>query len=260
MNLTISLAQTQIQLGRPEQNFVHIQELIQEAAGRGSRMLVLPELWSTGYTLADAANMAKINRQILPRLTNLASKHAISIGGSMILEEGGRFFNSFTFHTPDGSSPVHYEKIHLFRLMDEDRWLSAGNRLAQFSAPWGETGLAVCYDLRFPEMFRRYALNGVQLVLITAEWPLQRIRHWRTLLLARAIENQCFVAAANCVGECGGETFGGCSAVISPWGDVIGESSADQPNLLTVNIDMDEVAKIRQRIPIFEDRRPDLYG
>lgn len=132
--------------------------------------------------------------------------------------------------------------------------------LLQIHAPWGETGLAICYDLRFPEMFRRYALDGVQTMIISAEWPLQRIEHWQTLLRARAIENQCFVIAANCVGQCGGENFGGRSAVISPWGEVLVEGQSDQPELLTVTFDTGQVDEVRRRIPVLIDRRPDLYG
>lgn len=260
MKLTISLAQIQVQLGRPEANFANLQSIAGEAARRESHILLLPELWSTGYALADAGPLAKVNQEMLPEISRLAGEHALAIGGSLLLEKEGGIYNTFSMHLPGSSSSILYEKIHLFRLMEEDRWLSPGGRLVQFNAPWGSTGLAICYDLRFPEMFRRYALDGARIVLISAEWPLQRIRHWQTLLRARAIENQCFFAAVNCVGPCGSETFGGLSAVISPWGDVLSECSADQQELITVTIDMEEVARIRQQIPIFEDRRSDLYG
>jgi predicted amidohydrolase len=260
MNLTISLAQTQILLGRPEDNFLQVRALIKEAASQGSECILFPELWSSGYDLENARALAKINRGLLPEIAALSAQHAIHIGGSLLLEENGNIYNTFVFQSPGGGRPAAYAKIHLFRLMAEDRWLSAGDHLELVQAPWGGTGLAICYDLRFPELFRSYALSGASLFLIAAEWPAARINHWQTLLRARAIENQCFVAAANTIGLCGGEVFGGRSALISPWGDILAEASADQPELITHAIHLEQVQEARQRIPILSDRRPDLYG
>lgn len=260
MYLTISLAQTQIQFGAPEANFLQAQTLIDEAARRGSQCILFPELWSSGYDLRNARSLAKENQALLPEMASLARRHNIHIGGSLLLEENGKIYNTFVFHSPHSETPMTYAKVHLFGLMEEDRWLTPGDRLQSVQAPWGETGLAICYDLRFPEMFRRYALSGASLFLIPAEWPAVRIAHWQVLLRARAIENQCFTAAANAVGMCGGEMFGGCSAIISPWGEALAEAGASQPELVTVSVDMDQVNEARQRIPILSDRRPDLYG
>jgi omega-amidase len=141
--------------------------------------------------------------------------------------------------------------------MQEDKWLNAGNSLEIIPTPWGPVGLAICYDLRFPEMFRKYALQGVKMVLIPAEWPSRRIEHWRVLLRARAIENQMFVVATNCVG--GSDPIGGHSAVIDPWGQVIIEGEQEQV-LLTTEIDLDVVNQVRERIPVLKEVRPDIYG
>jgi predicted amidohydrolase len=260
MNLTISLAQIHIQLGQPLHNLEQARTIFAEAARRDSQVLLFPELWTSGYDLTNAGELAKINARLLPELARLARVHSLYAGGSLLIEQGGKVYNTFIFQFPDQETPVSYSKIHLFRLMEEDRWLMPGDHLQAVQAPWGKAGLAICYDLRFPEMFRRYALSGAELILISAEWPIQRINHWQTLLRARAIENQCFVAATNCVGPCGGETFGGRSAVISPWGEVLCEGSSDQAELITITVDLDQVAETRQRIPIFQDRRPDLYG
>jgi predicted amidohydrolase len=121
------------------------------------------------------------------------------------------------------------------------------------------TGLGICYDLRFTEMWRKYALGGARLFLLPAEWPARRAAHWQTLLRARAIENQVFVAACNRVGESKGETFAGKSAAIDPWGDAVVEAGAENEVLLTCEIDLAKVDDIRQRIPVFKDRRPELY-
>jgi predicted amidohydrolase len=119
-------------------------------------------------------------------------------------------------------------------------------------------GLAICYDLRVPELFRRYALEGAKIVIIPAEWPIARIEHWRALLIARAIENQCYVIAANAAGQTGDTVFGGHSMIVDPWGKIIIEGS-DEPNLLTVDIELDRVDEVREAIPVFEDRRPETY-
>jgi len=260
MNISISLAQINIQLGQPKANFDVASQMVTEAARQNSQVVLLPELWSTGYDLSNAQALARENQAFLPEIARLACENSVFIGGSLLLERQGSVYNTFVFQPPTQDEPIFYSKIHLFRLMSEDRWLTPGDQLQQVEAPWGQTGLAICYDLRFPEMFRHYALAGSRLFLISAEWPLARIQHWQILLRARAIENQCFIAATNCTGLCGGETFGGSSAVISPWGETLVEASTGQPELHTIFIDMDQVPTVRSKIPILKDRRPDVYG
>jgi omega-amidase len=260
MNLTISLAQIHIQLGQPQANLAQASSLIQEAARGGSQLILLPELWSTGYDLSNGHALSAENLELLNEISRLSNDCSITIGGSVMLEKEGKIYNTFLLYSPGVKEPVVYQKIHLFRLMQEDAWLAPGDHLQTVQAEWGQAGLAICYDLRFPEMFRSYALQGAGLLLLSAEWPLRRVMHWQTLLRARSIENQCFVAAVNCVGETGGETFGGSSAILSPWGETLVEGSTDQPGLLTATLDMSQVEKVRQTIPVFKDRREDLYG
>jgi predicted amidohydrolase len=144
--------------------------------------------------------------------------------------------------------------------MNEHQFLTSGETLHMRNFSWGLCAQAICYDLRFPEIFRSYALNRARIILLPAEWPLKRISHWRTLIRARAIENQVFIAAVNCVGNIGEEIFGGCSAIISPWGDVVCEGNQTDEALLTSTINLDEVEVIRNKIPVFLDRRPDIYN
>jgi omega-amidase len=259
MKLTISLAQMQIVLGSIEANFAAARKYIEEAAVRGSQLVLLPELWTTGYDLPNVERLARANRDLLPQMADLARRHNTWIGGSVLLEQHGKFYNTMVLNSPASEEPSLYEKIHLFRLMEEDRWLAPGEHLQMASSQWGTAGLAICYDLRFPELFRSYALAGANLLLLSAEWPARRIYHWQTLLRARAIENQCFFAAVNSAGETGGEVFGGCSAIISPWGESLVEGPPDRPELLTAEIDLQQVEEIRGRIPVFKDRRPELY-
>jgi predicted amidohydrolase len=143
--------------------------------------------------------------------------------------------------------------------MHEADFLAPGNKLVTIDLPWGRAGLAVCYDLRFPEMFRSYALEGAQLILLSAEWPKPRLEHWRTLLRARAIENQTFVVACNCVGEGGGNVFFGHSMVVDPWGEVIVEGQ-EHEEVLVAKLDLTRVVEIRRQYPVFADRRAGLYS
>jgi predicted amidohydrolase len=143
--------------------------------------------------------------------------------------------------------------------MEEDRWLQPGAAPLIMDLPWGTTGMAICYDLRFPELFRRYAVQGAKVIVMPAEWPIERVEHWRTLLQARAIENQCFMVATNSAGQTGNTTFGGHSMIVDPWGKIVVEVG-ETPTLVTAEIEVDLVDSVRNRIPVFEDRRPDVYG
>ncbi len=260
MKTTISLAQMNIQLGDVEGNFSSILPLVEEAAGQGSQLILLPELWSSGYDLKNRDKYHHENQRLLPQLLKAAQNSRIWIGGSWIEEENGNFLNTFLLIDPQGNIAAKYSKIHLFGLMDEVQWLKGGNSIQIARFPWGSAGLAICYDLRFPELFRRFGMEGAPATLIVAQWPARRIDHWSTLLRARAIENQMLVIAVNCVGQIGKELFGGKSAVINPWGEVLVEGSEGEACLLTTEIDLDEVHRVRRWMPVFKDRRPDIYN
>lgn len=257
---TVSLAQMSFQLGQPEANFKRAAGWIAEAAERGSDLVLLPELWASGYDLENWQRYATaLDDGLFARLAGLARDHKIAIGSSLLEREADQSYNTFVLFGADGARLGVYRKIHRFRLLDEEKWLGAGNELALIEAPWGSTGLSICYDLRFPEMFRLYGLNGARLVLLVAEWPRTRIEHWRILLQARAIENQTFLAAVNKVGESKGAKLGGHSAVVDPWGKRLVEGDTTEA-LLTAEIDFREVEKARRFLPVFDDRRPDVYG
>jgi omega-amidase len=257
--LTISLAQMNLVLGDVNKNYANAEKLIIEAARRGSQLVVLPELWSSGYALDNAKELASVlNSGTFNQLAGLATQNKISIVGSILEKRGVEVANSAAFFAPNGRMMGVYRKIHLFRLMDEDKWLQPGSAPLSIDLPWGNTGIAICYDLRFPELFRHYAVEGAKIIIIPAEWPIQRVEHWRALLVARAIENQCYMVACNAVGETGSTTFGGHSMIVDPWGKIIVEGG-ESPMLLTAQIEMDTVDEVRKKIPVFEDRRPDLY-
>lgn len=260
MKTIISLAQMDIVLGQPEANFAKAWELTIEAKRRDSDIVVLPELWSTGYDLENAAKHATgFNEGLFARIAQLAREEAIHITGSLLMSHDGRhFYNTAPLLSPTGQLLGHYSKIHLFRPMEEHQYLTPGREMPVFDLPWGKSALAICYDLRFPELFRKYALAGTMIVFVMAEWPYPRLDHWQTLLKARAIENQMFIAACNRVGESKGERFCGHSAIYDPWGNIVVEAG-DAEVLLTAQVDLGTMEKVRAQIPIFADRRAELY-
>jgi predicted amidohydrolase len=143
--------------------------------------------------------------------------------------------------------------------MREDQFLGSGNQILIAETSVGRLGVAICYDLRFPELFRKLALAGAEIVCLPAEWPKPRQEHWKTLLRARAIENQLFVIAANCCGVQGKLDFFGLSQLISPLGTVL-QMAAEEDTELVAQFDFAEMDKYRDQIKILSDRRADVYG
>jgi len=258
--LRVALIQLDVALGQPNLNLHRVAEMITRASAEGATLVVLPELWATGYDLENiACHATHLSEGLWPEIRALAERHHVFIYGSLVELRESRAFNTAALIAPTGQIMATYSKLHLFGLMDETKYLSPGASPVLTDTPWGKTGLSICYDLRFPELYRRYAINGAQVFLICAEWPKRRIEHWRTLLRARAIENQCIVIACNCVGANKGENFGGHSALISAWGETCVEGG-ETADLILAEVDPNCVTEARERIRVFADRRVDVYG
>ena len=264
--LNISLAQMTVTSGNQPRNVNAMKKMVAEAARRGSQLVIFPELWSSGFGLPKeqyAELACPINGGVFVEMASAAKKHNICITGSMPEKYGNGISDSAPFFAPNGLSRGIYRKIHLFRLMGEDKVFKGGNSPLNLDLPWGKTGMAICYDLRFPEMFRRYGIEGSKLVLLPAGWPDTRIEHWRTLVRARAIENQFYMLACNAVGKGttdeGATNFGGHSMIVDPWGETVIEAGMG-PGLYTAEIELDVVDEARKFMPVFEDRKPEFYG
>lgn len=261
MELRVAIGQMDIALGDAEANLRVVQQLAAEAAGKAD-VLVLPELWGSGYMLERAGELAdELNTGLFAAVASLSRHHQLAICGSLLEWDADtqRAYNTATLYDAAGSLRGTYRKVHLIGLMDEDQYLGAGDSAPVFELPWGTGALAICYDLRFPELFRRYALEGAGLILMPSEWPSPRIEHWRTLLKARAIENQCFVVACNRVGADRANTFGGRSAAIDPRGNVLVEAN-DDAELVFATLNLAMLEEVRDFMPVFRDRRPEVYG
>jgi predicted amidohydrolase len=170
----------------------------------------------------------------------------------------GRIYNT-AYLIDRGELIGSYRKLHLFSTMGEDRFLSAGNASLVAETSIGRLGIAICYDLRFPELFRKLALEGAEIICLPAEWPKPRQQHWLTLLRARAIENQLFVVAANCCGIQGKLDFFGLSQIVSPLGNILAIAEAEDAELVAA-CDFSEMETCRNQIRTLTDRRDDIYG
>ena len=242
-----------------ERNFANAERLIREAAAKGAQIIVLPELWNTSFALKEIATIADDEgKRTQQFLTTLAKELAVHIvGGSVATKKGQHFYNTMYTVNQQGELVGDYDKVHLFRLMDEHLYLTAGNRLNRFALGDIEAGGVICYDTRFPEWLRSHALQGAQVLFIPAQWPTARIDHWQTLLQARAIENQCFVIAVNRLSH-KKENFNGHSMIIGPWGEVLW-TGGDEEELAIIDVEFSAVQEVRKRIPVYDDRRPELY-
>lgn len=260
MTLTIALAQTDIQLGDRAANLARARAIMADAARQHADLVIFPELWTTGYDLVHASQLAEAIPQgpTARQLAAWAQEFGLWVTGSFLEKASTAIYNAAPFFGPHGETLPPYRKIHRFGPMDEDRWLEAGCRPGLFDLPWGKTGVAICYDLRFPELFRHYVLKGANLIVLPSEWPHPRLMHWRTLVQARSIENQCFVAAVNRVGRDQHNIFCGHSMLVNPWGEILAEANEEE-TLLIATIDLTLAEAIRTQIPILNDRRPNCY-
>ncbi len=262
MKLRVALAQIEISPGQPETNFQRVESLAHDAARQGAHLLLLPELWLSGYDLAHAERHVRaFEDDFRPRWEQLARTTDLYMLGSVLAaDDAGQPTNTAFVLSSHGEILASYRKVHLFEPMEEKRYLTAGSLLPVFDLPWGRTALAICYDLRFPEPFRHFALQGAVLVLLVAQWPLRRVDHWRLLAQARAVENQYFLAACNRVGQDPGSApFGGHSLIVGPWGEVLAEGG-EQSDLLQAELDLEEVQRVRNLFPVLPDRRQEIYS
>jgi len=260
--LKLALLQMDIKAGDPESNYKKADRMLREAVSSEVKpdIIILPEMWNTGYALNEIERLADKDGIVTKAfLSAFCKEHGvIAVGGSIAeLREDGVYNTSYVFGR-NGELMGQYAKMHLFRLMEEEKYLKAGQSMGRLEVEGDEAGVMICYDIRFPELFRSLALGGAKLAFVPAEWPNPRLHHWRTLLTARAIENQMFVVACNRCGTSGDTSFFGHSVIIDPWGETVAEAGEEE-GILTGDISLDLVDEVRSRIPVFEDRRPSLY-
>lgn len=257
--MKIALIQMEVLSGQMNENRQKSQDLIEQAAPSAD-VLVLPELWLCGYSLKGVQDFAETKSgQTLVLLKKLAKRYSVHIiTGSLPYREEQQVYNAVFHIDRQGEIKAQYSKVHLFSLYKEEKFFAPGPTVTTMPLENFQAGLAICYDLRFPELFRTMALAGAHIIFVPAEWPKVRGSHWLTLAQARAVENQVYVCAVNCVGQHKGDTFYGHSLLISPDGSILAEGS-EQEEILSGEIFIEEVQKARENMSILADRRKELY-
>ena len=255
-------------------NLAQAEALIAEAAGRGAQLVALPEVMHLRVGPDRAAMYRELAEPIPGPITNRFASLAHRLGVHLLLGSIGevsddpqRIYNTSVLLGPAGELLATYRKVHLFDVCidaasgdrESDRYLP-GDELVTVDTPMGRLGLSICYDLRFPELYRGLALAGAQVVFVPANFTrVTGEAHWLTLLRARAIENGLFIAApAQCGAFPGGFEAYGHSTVIDPWGRVLCEM-ADRPGVAVVPIDLAEIERVRSKLPSLSHRRPGVY-
>ena len=246
-----------------EQNFIRARELIDRALKRDADVAVLPEAFNTGFNTAKFKELADPNAAYTKKFLSEISQNcgAILIGGS-INSERDKIYNS-AFVYQDGAEILRYDKIHAFSLARENEIVSGGDKLGiceiKFQNRALKIGIAICYDLRFGEIFRALALRGAQIVFVIAQFAQSRIEHFITLAKARAIENQIFICAVNGCGDAGqGESFGGNSMLIGPGGEIVARLGKKEV-VKIARADLDKILKFRAKMDILKDMKPEIY-
>ena len=242
--MKISIAQFKSELGAVEENFSTAERLI--AAAKNSDVILLPELWSTGYYPTPVENFADADGARTKKfLCAAAKKFSVNIiGGSVIVESGGKIFNRCLVANRHGELAAAYDKTHLFSFAEEDKVFSAGEKISVVELDGVKCGLAICYDLRFPEFVRKIALKGAEIIFIPAAWSLKRLVPRQILTKARAIENQIFVVFANSSGK---------SEVVNPRGEVVVESGRGE-EILSAEINLNARAEVISAMNLLADR------
>lgn len=264
VDINIKALQYQVVFGDVEENITRVREQFERAELKETDVVVLPEMWTSGY---DLENIQKHACQDLNPaksvISELAQEYDVNIvAGSVanIKDDSDEVYNTAFVLDRSGKLVYEYSKMHLVPMLNEPEYLTGGkDKVETFTLDGNTCGLVICYDLRFPELFRDLALKGATSIFTVAEWPMARKAHWEVLIKARAIENQCYLIASNTYGEIGDQEFAGRSMIIDPFGKVVDEAADHGDAAVTGQLDGNEVARIRKAVPIFDSRKREMY-
>jgi len=262
--MKVAAAQISCSLGDPKANLLKVRDFSHRARDAGVELIVFPEMTDTGYSMSVIpAHATSWTSGFVPGLQEIAAKLCIAIVCGVSEQDGTSVYNSLVFVDQQGQIASKYRKTHLYAVapVEEKKCFASGDKLASFTLGDLRFGFSICYDLRFPELYRKLVVEQkVGAFVISSAWPFPRLEHFRTLALARAIENQSYVIASNRVGKDDDLWFCGSSAIIDPRGVVIASASADREELIHADLSEDVVLSVRRRVKSLAHRRQDLYG
>ena len=259
--MKVTCLQMDMKLGCPDENFAKAEQMIRQAMSEQPDVLVLPETWNTGFFPKE--NLPSLcdrdGQRVKAEIGALAKEYRVNIvAGSVSNLRDGKVYNTAMVFDRTGQCIASYDKTHLFTPMGEDDYFTPGDHLCRFELDGVQCGIIICYDVRFPELTRSLTVPGLDVLFVVSQWPKVRTFHLRTLTTARAIENQMFVVCCNSCGTAGETVYGGNSAIIDPWGELLA-AAGEQEQKLTAQCALETLTQIRNTIPVFRDRRPALY-
>ncbi len=235
----------------PTSTIEKIEKLIESSNLLDTSLLVFPEMSLTGFTMNSkkfAEEMDGVSFQYFMQLSRKLKKH---IFAGIIEKDENDIYNSLIHFDDKGIIRIIYRKIHPFSFSKEDKYYKAGSETITTQINGITFGLSICYDLRFPELYRQYGKNRIDVLVNIANWPATRINHWNILLQARAIENQCYIIGVNRVGKDSHLEYSGYSSVVNPMGKVLAQSLSEE--ILDAEINKNEVKKLREELPFLND-------
>lgn len=252
--LTITTIQTALHWEDKKANLQMFEEKINNIKER-TEIVVLPEMFSTGFSMKPELLAEKMNGETIQWMKRMAAAKKIILTGSVIIEEEGLFFNRLIWMLPNGQYG-QYDKRHCFAYAGEDEHYVGGNKRLIASVKGWKINLFVCYDLRFPVWLRQQSQEEgpeYDLLIIVANWPERRQHAWKTLLQARAIENQSYLVGVNRVGNDGNNIYhSGDSMIIDPLGEILYHKTHDE-DVFTITIDKEKLEEVRSRFPFWKD-------
>ena len=254
--MKLGLVQSNILWEDKQKNKEKAIEWITKAATQGVELLLFPEMSFTGFSMnvSDIGEKETDTESTWNFLREMAERYGIHIGAGWTKTVGNKGENHYTIVSRNGEVILDYTKIHPFSYSGEDKYYQAGEGYKVVTLDGIPLTVFICYDLRFPMNFWK-ASEQAHFIIVPANWPKRRIEQWKTLLKARAIENQVYIAAINCVGEIGGIDYSGASCFINPKGEVI-EMIEDKEELIVIDWE-DDVNRQREKFPVHKDRRPE---
>jgi omega-amidase len=262
--MKVAVAQISCELGEPEANLSKVRDFSQRAKEVGAQLIIFPEMTDTGYSMPVIQKHASHWKSgFVCGLQEIARQLSIAIVSGVSERDGSSIYNSQVLVDATGDILAKYRKTHLYAVapVEEQTCFAPGDSFASFELGGQRFGFSICYDLRFPEMFRKLVSDQkVGVFIISSAWPFPRVEHFRVLAQARAIENQSYVIASNRVGGDGDLWFCGSSAIIDPRGVVIAAASTDREELIHADLSQELVHSVRQRVNSLGHRRQDLYG
>jgi len=250
MTYSVSIIQPNTHWEDVDKNLSDLEEKISRLP-QSTNSVLLPEMFSTGFTMNSAKFAETMQGRTVGWMNKMASYTGFAIGGSLIIKDGAKTFNRFVWVEPNAKTS-YYDKRHLFVFERESRAYNKGDKRVVIQHDNLHILLAICYDLRFPVWLRNQ--NDYDAIFLVANWPSPRLEVWQKLLYARAVENQCYVAAVNRVGTDGnGLEYPGESVVIDPKGKLLYKASNDSEEIFTVQLDLDELKRFREKFPVWMD-------